>query len=93
MSRYGARSQEGQLLVLTTLLSGLTHHHVAQAAGFFKLQQLFNPSITGFYKKYMASLKTSGAKVVAVDTNFDSPGIIFIYFHEAKKSACMYVWT
>ena len=66
-------------MVLVILMSGLTHHHVAQAAGFFKLQQLFNPSITGFYKKYMASLKTSGAKIVAVDTRFDSPGSTFIY--------------
>ena len=90
----------GQLLVPAILLSGPTYHHVAQAAGFiklaipsassfFKLKQPFHPSITGFYKKYMASLKTSGAKVVAADTRFDSPGITFIYFHETKTSACM----
>ncbi|XP_070186244.1 uncharacterized protein [Littorina saxatilis] len=83
---YGAKSLTGQLLVLCSLLAGLTYHQMAQFAKFlqlafparstfFKLQRLFYKPLKTYYSKSMEETRTqTRAKVVAVDTRFDSPG-------------------
>lgn len=79
----------GQVLALAIFLSGLTYHHVAQAASFlglcipaassyFRLQVMYYRGITQFFAEKQKEVQLNNSGVVAMDTRFDSPGVLYI---------------